>query len=94
MHLLYGLPAELQQAILAAALNMHMHRAPHHKLFVIRAFYFRHWCGDNIALDLESWLAKHLTSSNFEHIYRACNLDFMLCIKGHGSYSPCGDSGV
>lgn len=39
MHLLYDLLAELQLAILAEALHMHLHRAPQHKLLDDRRFY-------------------------------------------------------
>lgn len=40
MHLLYSLPQELQQVILATALCMHLHRAPAHRMLDDRPFYF------------------------------------------------------
>ena len=41
MNLLYDLPVELQQAILAQALHMHLHSTPEHKMLDDRQFF--HW---------------------------------------------------
>ena len=89
MHLLYDLPTELQQAILAEAMHMHLHRAPQHKLIDDRRF-----CWLNSAKDLLIEQSEYISNSRLT-VHEHRSRSFMLYVTGYySSPSPPCTSGV
>ena len=94
MNLLYDLPVALQQVILTEALNMHMHRAPQHKLLDDRQFYYLNFAKD-LSPEMLSADFNNCLSIHHDCLYHCTSMLFMLYVVGLSSIPPpCSDSGL